>query len=142
MAECLLKLDRVSVGYKGIPLIENIDFEVTGGSYIGIIGPNGSGKTTLLRTILGLMPPLLGKVDIPNKNSFGYVMQWQHVDSLFPFTVMQVAIMARYAKIGTLKRPSRIDKEIVREALDTVGVSHLVDKEYRQLSGGQKQMLY
>ena len=58
----ILTCDNLSFGYEGRALIRSLNFAVQAGDYLCIVGENGSGKSTLMRTILGLLPPLSGKV--------------------------------------------------------------------------------
>jgi ATP-binding cassette subfamily F protein uup len=59
----LLHLEGVSYGYDGRTLFENLDFTITAGMRVGLVGSNGSGKTTLLRLLRGEMKPLRGVVE-------------------------------------------------------------------------------
>ncbi len=58
----LISLDGVSYGSPGRKLFSNVDFDVTSGMRVGLVGPNGSGKTTLLRLLLGDLQPAAGKI--------------------------------------------------------------------------------
>ena len=59
-ARQLLKLDHVSLGYGGTPVLENVDWAILAGERIGLLGPNGAGKSTLLRAIAGELAPVSG----------------------------------------------------------------------------------
>jgi ABC transport system ATP-binding/permease protein len=59
----LIHLEGVSYGYDGRTLFENLDFTITAGMRVGLVGSNGSGKTTLLRLLRGEMTPLRGTVE-------------------------------------------------------------------------------
>ncbi len=59
----LIHLDGVAYGYEGRILFDGLDFTITAGMRVGLVGSNGSGKTTLLRLLRGEMPPLRGKVE-------------------------------------------------------------------------------
>ncbi len=52
----------LSVGYDGVPVEKDLSFSVNKGDYLCIVGENGSGKTTLMKTLLGLIPPVSGKI--------------------------------------------------------------------------------
>lgn len=60
----LLKVQQVNSGYRQVPVIHNIDFSIKEGEMVGLIGLNGAGKTTLLKTILGLITPQKGMIEI------------------------------------------------------------------------------
>ena len=58
----LLTCQNLSVGYDGKAVLENLNFSVEAGEYLAVIGENGSGKSTLMRTLLGLQPPVSGRI--------------------------------------------------------------------------------
>ena len=69
-------------GYDGKTVLKNLSFEVPAGDYLCIVGENGSGKSTLMKTLLGLLPPIDGKVlleDGLGKNEIGYLPQQTQV---------------------------------------------------------------
>jgi ABC-type Mn2+/Zn2+ transport system ATPase subunit len=66
-------------------------------------------------------------------------MQRQFIDTLFPFTVFDIVMMARASIKGVFKRPDSEDRKKVSESLDIAGISHLALSAFRDLSGGQKQ---
>ena len=136
----LVTLERVRIGYGKRPILEPLDLRVQEGDFIGIVGPNGAGKTTLLRTILGMLPPVEGKVRIPEpRPRFGYVPQQREVGEHFPVTVRDVVRMGRAARLGTFRRLGKQDRHDVDEAIREVGLVHLADRLFGALSGGEKQ---
>lgn len=62
--ETAIKIENLAVGYNNTPIIENINFEVLKGEVFVIIGGSGCGKSTLLKSMIGLVPPISGKVII------------------------------------------------------------------------------
>jgi ABC-type Mn2+/Zn2+ transport system ATPase subunit len=138
----LLALDNVAIGYRrGRPLLPPVSFTVSRGDLVGILGPNGSGKSTLLKTLLGLLPPLEGKVGHPMGRAprMGYVPQNAQFDFAYPLSVLEVVLMARASALGLLRRPGEKDVEIARRELEAVGVGALSRQPFRSLSGGQQQ---
>ena len=73
----LLSVDGVECRYGSVKILEDVDFTVNEGDFVGIIGPNGSGKTTLLRTIAGMLPPLAGRARLGSSILLGYMTQEQ-----------------------------------------------------------------
>ncbi len=71
----VLKVENLSIGYDSAPLVENISFELTRGSRVGLIGPNGAGKTTLLKTLGGLLEPIHGDFTIGGNVDMAYFDQ-------------------------------------------------------------------
>lgn len=141
MPPLILFRDAV-LGYgSGNVILNDVNLEVNRGEYLGIVGPNGSGKTTLLRTLLGLLKPISGTVQIGDGHSlrYGYVPQRDTVDTLFPISVEDIVVMGRYGRIGLIRRPSQEDRRIARQCLEHVGIANLAGRAYTELSGGQKQ---
>jgi len=58
----LVHLDGVGFGFGGKPLFENLDFTITSGMRVGLVGANGSGKTTLLQLLRGELAPITGEI--------------------------------------------------------------------------------
>jgi ABC-type Mn2+/Zn2+ transport system ATPase subunit len=135
----IIEFKSARLGYGSKVVFNALNMEIFEGDCIGIVGPNGSGKTTLLRSIMGLLKSSSGEI-IRDKNiSFGYCMQRQFIDTIFPFTVFEITMMARARIIGPLRRPTEKDISIVRRALEMTGVLDLAQERFYNLSGGQKQ---
>ena len=60
----LLEVENLKVSYSNHTAIENINFVVKEGEYICLVGENGSGKSTLIKTIVGLVKPEEGKINL------------------------------------------------------------------------------
>jgi manganese/iron transport system ATP-binding protein len=140
-----LALDRVTVAYGRVPVLEDVDGTVLAGRTVALIGPNGAGKSTLIKAVLGLLPVVrgsirvLGRTPAQARHNVAYVPQADTLDADFPVSVAQVVLMGRYRRIGWVRRPSRADREAVAAALDTVGLSHRARDRFGTLSGGQRQ---
>ena len=98
MAESVVRFEDVSLGYGRRTVLRGLTFDIQEGEFLGVIGPNGAGKTTLLRGVLGLLRPREGSVSSRSSLHFGYVMQRQFLDTLFPFTVEDVVCMGRLGR--------------------------------------------
>lgn len=132
-------------GYDGQPALEAVAFNIEIGCLAGLVGPNGSGKSTLLRVILGLHKPWRGDALVfgasgrPDRRRLGYTPQSEEVDWSFPVTLLDVVLMGRYGRLGPLRRPTRADREIARQALESVRLADLADRRIGELSGGQQR---
>jgi ABC-type Mn2+/Zn2+ transport system ATPase subunit len=135
----LLKFEDVDLGYGKRRIIRSLDFTLSAGDYLAIVGSNGSGKTTLLRGLLGLIRPLMGRIHKVPDLHYGYVPQLQTVDEIFPLTVLDVVVMGRFGRLGAIRPVMRIDRAKSQASLEEVGLAHLSTRLYRELSGGQKQ---
>jgi ABC-type Mn2+/Zn2+ transport system ATPase subunit len=135
----MIEFKSADLGYGNKIILKNLNLHILEGDFLGIIGPNGAGKTTLLKNIMGILKPQNGHMLQDQQIRFGYCMQRQQINILFPFTVFEIVMMARTKLIGCFKKPSAIDKEKVFEALDIVSIQDLADIPFMTLSGGQKQ---
>ncbi len=136
----LIDFKDVSLGYGKKCILENLNFDILSNDFLGIIGPNGSGKTTLLKGILGLIKPVSGTIISKASNiKFGYVVQRQFVDEVFPLTAIEIVSMGRCRNIKLGRGLSKVDWEHVNHALETAGVNTIANQTFRSLSGGQKQ---
>lgn len=134
-------------GYDAEAALEDVSFELPAGSLIGLAGPNGSGKSTLLKTLLGLVKPWRGEIEIfgkpvnKAKPQVSYAPQAEVVDWDFPATVAEVVMMSRYQSIGLLRRPGPSDRDAVERGLDLVGLKDLAGRQIGELSGGQQRRM-
>lgn len=139
---------NITVSYSGAPVLWDVDFELPSGILAGIIGPNGSGKTTLLKTIMGIVKPVSGNVKIFDskidkvRSKIAYVPQRESVDWEFPISVMEVVLMGRYSNKNIFKKTTKADKEIAREAIESVGMLEFKNRQISELSGGQQQRVF
>lgn len=135
----LVRTENLAVGYRRKAVLSSINLEIVKSGSLGIIGPNGSGKTTFIRTLMGIIPPTDGKIQKRPDLKFGYVMQRQFVENLYPFRVRDMVLMGRYGLLNAPKRPGKMDFSIVEESLELTGIHDLKEVPFRELSGGQKQ---
>jgi manganese/iron transport system ATP-binding protein len=143
----ILEVSGISMRYDGVVALEDVSFTVEAGERIAIVGPNGAGKSTLLKIIAGVLTPTAGSVRIYGHGPRGhlciaYIPQRNQVDWNFPLTVADVVMMGRVGKMGLFRHPGPRDWEIVRRALEEVGIAELADRPIRALSGGQQQRMF
>ena len=146
-----LTLSDVTVGYDAVkPLQSHLSFEVKSGDVFCILGPNGCGKTTLFESVLGVHPLLRGRVLVDDEDITGwdanrlahvaaYVGQRHKLD--FPYKVKDIVMMGRFIHVpGNFTMPGREDYAIVENAMADMGIYHLRDKYYTDISGGELQL--
>jgi len=141
MNEALITLDNLAIGYNRQPVLSGISLSIARGSFTAILGANGSGKSTLLKTVLGLQPPLAGKIQIAAPAGFGYVPQAIQFDPLFLLTGFEVALMGVYGRIGAGRFVPSKEREFVRNCLRATGAEEFARKKFSEHSGGQKQRI-
>ena len=137
-----LTCQNLAVGYEGRAVLENLNFSVCPGDYLCIVGENGSGKSTLMKTILGLQPPVRGKVltgDGLRKNKIGYLPQQTPVQRDFPASVREIVLSGCQGRCGDRPFYSKGEKQLAQTAMERMQVAALAKRCYRTLSGGQQQ---
>ena len=141
-----------TIGYPRCePLQTRVNLSVAGGEVCCVLGPNGCGKSTLIKTILGLNPLMAGSITFDGDDMthwsakklsehVAYVAQTHHQP--FPFLVKEVVMLGRTGKVSALGgQPSRKDYNIVESALEEMGIRHLRDVPYVDISGGELQLV-
>ncbi|MFB9949879.1 ABC transporter ATP-binding protein [Rhizobium puerariae] len=145
----ILELRDLAFGFGARTVGSGVTLSVGSGEVLALLGPNGAGKTTLFKTMLGLLPPRAGDVlfgGVPlagltraeRARNIAYVPQ-AHA-ALFPFTVRDVVLMGRAARLAPFSAPGLHDREIAMEALTRLGMAHLASRPYTEISGGERQM--
>jgi len=136
----LIEAPRAVFGYGKRPVVRLESLQLHEGKSLGLFGPNGSGKTTLVRGLMGLIAPMDGQV-IRQRNNlrFGYLPQHRALDHTWPMNGLDAATMAVSAQTQ-LGRVGRVRAQI-RDAMRTLGVEDLANRNFSGLSGGQQQRL-
>jgi zinc/manganese transport system ATP-binding protein len=143
----LLRVEGVSVRLGGREILRDVSFTVGPGEFAGLIGPNGAGKTTLLRVILGLQAPTSGRVLLngrprPRRDGgrlIGYVPQKLAIDADMPLRARDVVALGIDGHRLGLPLPSAARRDLVTEALRSVGADRYADARVGELSGGEQQ---
>ncbi|ELY74528.1 metal ABC transporter ATP-binding protein [Natrinema pallidum] len=146
----VVNLENVTFAYAEQPAVKDVSLTVEEGDFLGLVGPNGSGKTTLLHLMLGLHSPDSGSIELfgepvaafDDGERIGYVSQQATSrGGSMPVTVREAVTMGRFAHAGH-GRLTDADRATVDDALETVGIADLADRQVNQLSGGQRQRAY
>ncbi|NMB79053.1 MAG: ABC transporter ATP-binding protein, partial [Methanomicrobiales archaeon] len=143
----MVRIENLHAGYPGKEILRAVSCSFGAGTFTGIIGPNGSGKTTLLRAISRVLPSRgtleLEGQDIRNYSPaelgtrLGFVPQDEARP--FSFTVLQVVLMARYARTSRFASLVPEDYDRCHRVLEETGIAHLAGRSIRTLSGGEWQ---
>lgn len=143
-----LTVKNISGGYGKNIVCKNISFSIQEGEILCVLGPNGCGKSTLFKIIIGFLKKTSGELlffdepihDLESKKRakiISYIPQ-QHVPQ-FSLSVFDMVLMGRTAHVSPFSVPKQEDSEHVLKALETMNISSLKNKNYSQLSGGQRQ---
>ena len=136
----LLACRDLRVGFAGSAILPAIDLRVSSGQFWAVIGPNGAGKTTWLKTLLGLLPPVSGRVQSASQVRVSYLPQRSGLDDLYPLSAREVVSLGAERGWSFLGgRAARRGKDKVMRALSEVGAQDLAERAFRSLSEGQKQ---
>lgn len=143
-----VKVKELTFEYDEKVILDHLSFEVDKGEILAILGPNGSGKTTLLKCLNMLLKPkgsfFIESFDISKFNEkeiakfVGYVPQIH--SPVFPYKVIDVVVSGRTPYLG-FSTPTKKDYDYAYNILNKLGLTHLADKPYTQLSGGQLRLV-
>lgn len=137
------------IGYGRKAISQGISFQLETHEILCLLGPNGSGKSTLFKTLMGLIPAHSGELHILERpaqrwsrrdfaRQVGYVPQ--ATDGVFPFTVEEIVLMGRTARMGRYSVPGRHDRDIAAQCLERLNILHLQERPYTEISGGERQL--
>lgn len=145
----IIKVEDLTVGYSKNIVLEDISFKICKPSINVIMGPNGAGKTTLIKTLIGLLKPYKGSIEVlgynPIKESFkvrklvGYIPQREKIVEKLPIKVLDVIMMGILVKKDWPRIVSEKDLMEATKISKSLGIMELLDKQFHQLSVGQKQ---
>jgi ABC-type Mn2+/Zn2+ transport system ATPase subunit len=130
-----IEITNLSVNYNNQLALKNVNLTIDSGQMIAIIGQNGSGKSTLIKAILGLIPAQV-------RSHVTYIPQRESIDWDFPISVYEVVEMGRLNPNKWWKKSGQLDKQLIQEALEKVGMLSEASKQIGELSGGQQQRVF
>jgi len=145
----IIRTEGITFGYTDRPVLRNIDLAITKGEVVTLLGPNGCGKSTLIKVMLGLLNPEKGRVFYNGKDinhigpkslarDIAYVPQIHKMP--FPYAVIDVVLMGRIPHKRFFFRYSKEDMDIAYNALERLSISHLAERPYTNISGGERQL--
>lgn len=147
--EKIIECSNIGFSYNGTAVLNGINFSISPGEMVGILGANGSGKSTLLKIFSGLLKPESGEALYRNKEiskigrkeiakRLAYIPQ----DPVFafPFSITEIVLMGRAPYIGRFEFEREQDREMAESAMETVGITHLKDRLISQVSAGERQL--
>ena len=137
----IIELNHLSLGYDHHQVINDLSVCIEEGDFVCIVGSNGAGKSTLVKGILGLIKPMKGQVLFHGlkENFIGYMPQETKVDKYFPASVYEIVLSGTLNQVGLFSFYHQEQKKKALECLALLGISALKNKNFCDLSGGQRQ---
>lgn len=144
-----LQVDHLSFAYGSHPVLHEVSFQAEYGEFVSVLGPNGVGKSTLFRCILGLLKPASGRTMVDGTpitelsavqlaKKIAYIPQSHH--PAFNYSVFDMVLMGSTAQLNGLGSPGQKQLEQAQIALERLGIAHLKDRGYGNISGGERQL--
>jgi zinc/manganese transport system ATP-binding protein len=133
-----VRFHNLTLGYDRHPAVHHLDGAVQSGALVALVGPNGAGKTTLLKGIVGLLPPLAGKID-RGRAAVAYLPQVLEIDRSFPISVYDLVALGLWRSAGLFGGVSRKQRDSIAAAIAAVGLQGFEARPIGTLSGGQMQ---
>jgi len=139
---------NLKFSYYDTPVLKNLNFEIKKNSFISILGPNGAGKSTIVKLISKVLTGYGGEILVEGQNiknlsqieiakKIAVVPQSTSIG--FNFSVFETVMMGRYPYLSRFKSESQEDHKIVTEVMKVTRTEIFKDKNYNELSGGEKQ---
>ena len=146
-----VRVNHLSFAYdKHSPLVLNdISFSVKEGDLLAVLGPNGVGKSTMFRCILGFLNKYNGEILMNDVNiktlthkqiakQIAYIPQSTH--PVFNYSVLDVVLMGVTNQVSLLSAPNQAHINQAYAAMESLGIGHLRDAGYGEISGGERQL--
>ncbi|MBO2521335.1 MAG: hypothetical protein CW345_05985 [Firmicutes bacterium] len=147
----LLRLEAVTLSYRGESVLRDIDFSIPAGAMLGLIGPNGAGKSSLIKVAAGLVRPTKGQVTYQGRPLHSLderergreiAVMSQNPEMGFGFRVYDVVAMGRYPHRRRFQPLGAADHGVIREVMEITGVWELRERLLPTLSGGERQRVF
>ena len=144
-----ISVENLSYAYKKHPVLEKVSFQACPG-LTAVLGPNGVGKSTLFKCMLGLIKDYTGSIRFDAQEASklsprqlaqiaAYIPQNNH--PTFGYPVFDVVLMGTGGRLASFAAPGKREREAAKQALETVGIANLAQRDYLKLSGGEQQLV-
>ena len=146
----MISIDAATVTYRGRAALRDVSLHIEAGERVAVIGPNGAGKSTLLRLVAGLVAPVTGSVElggtpIQRLDRLAVARRLAVVPQLpslpFATSVEEVVALGRLPHEHPVRGMRPGDRAAVAAAIERVGVGHLLGRDARELSLGERQLV-
>ncbi|UCF36371.1 MAG: ABC transporter ATP-binding protein [Acidobacteriota bacterium] len=150
MGSPLFTINQVSCRFDDLRVLQNLDCVISEGEVTGIVGPNGAGKTTLLRILGGLLKSWEGELSfrensmrVWDQRLFAQQVAYlpQRTQITFPYSAREIVLMGRLPHQSGAFFERAEDHAIAEESLELTGCTHLAERYFTELSGGEQQLV-
>lgn len=137
------RLAGISVRRGGHLALDGLDLTLPAGRLVAVVGPNGAGKSTLLELLAGRLAPSRGRLELSAavRGAVGWLPQRSTLDTSFPMSVLDTALMGHWHRLGAFGRARREHVEQALAVLERVGLADARRRLIGELSVGQLQRL-
>ena len=143
-------VSHLAFAYEEKPVLVDVSFTADEGQFLSILGPNGAGKSTLFRCILGLQSRYTGIIRLNGTDTrklspremaglIAYIPQSSR--PMFNYSVFDIVLMGSSRNLSPFGAPGRADNARCEWALEKIGISHLAQRCFHRLSGGEQQLV-
>jgi iron complex transport system ATP-binding protein len=151
VTQTVIATRSLTIGYADRLVVDVADVHVAAGERVALVGPNGAGKSSLLRAITGVLPPRAGSVEllggpidrVPRTTLARTIAVVPEVADLpFAMPVHEVVALGRLPHDPPLTGLRSEDLAAIDRALERVGIDHLRQRDVRELSMGERQLVF
>jgi iron complex transport system ATP-binding protein len=144
----VIQVEALSLGYGERLVLQDLNFAVAAGEFVGILGPNGSGKSTLIHALSGLIAPKSGRIVIKERHLETIASRLraqilavvpQASEVRFPFTCLEVVLMGRYPHRQRWGSLTDDDLLWALRSMRRTTTEHLQERPVTEVSGGEHQ---
>ena len=146
----MLYAEGVTVEIRTRAILRDVSFRLDPGERVALIGPNGAGKSTLLRVLAGTLKPTVGRMELGGTSLASLersevarrlAVVPQQTALPFAMRVEEVVALGRLPHEAPLRGSRPADRAAVAAAIDRVGLGHLLGRDARELSLGERQLV-
>ena len=146
----IIEIKDLSFSYGEAPILKHVNFSSFEGEMVALIGPNGAGKSTLFKCILKFLKDYEGDIYLDGENmrdmsrpqiarKIAYIPQT--TVPVFNYTVLDIVLMGLTGSLRLLESPKEKHIEKAEKVLADLGITHLRDRGFGRISGGERQLV-
>ena len=145
-----LEVRNLSFSFRCREVLRGVSFSVDRGEFLSVLGPNGVGKSTLFRCILGIYPDYAGRIAVDG-DEIRSLSRYQLADRIayipqihrptFGYSVLDTVLMGTTHHLSPFTQPKAKQITQAQQAMEWLGVTHLANRNFARLSGGEQQLV-